>query len=262
MKQLARQGDRWDAAAYDGRHGFVWRLADDILNMLDPRPGERVLDVGSGTGHLTARIANVGASVVGIDSSPEMIERAQAIYPEIDFRCADIRSFVTSQPFDAVFSNATLHWVGEPKLTTFRIREALSPGGRLVAEFGAKGNIRSIMSAAMEALSAIGAPPHNGRNPWYFPGADEFSAVLSETGFSVDQVRTTDRPTELEDGESGMGNWLRVFGRHYLEGLSPEQITKFIRFVEDSLRPTLFEQGRWIADYRRILVSATLPANS
>ena len=262
MKQLARQGDRWDAAAYDGRHGFVWRLADDILNMLDPRPGERVLDVGSGTGHLTARIANVGASVVGIDSSPEMIERAQAIYPEIDFRCADIRSFVTSQPFDAVFSNATLHWVGEPKLTSFRIREALSPGGRLVAEFGAKGNIRSIMSAAMEALNAIGAPPHNGRNPWYFPGADEFSAVLSETGFSVDQVRTTDRPTELEDGESGMGNWLRVFGRHYLEGLSPEQITKFIRFVEDSLRPTLFEQGRWIADYRRILVSATLPANS
>ncbi len=259
MKTVEKAG-AWDAEAYDGRHSFVWKLADHLLAMLAPQPGERILDVGSGTGHLTARIAGAGATVVGIDSSPDMVEEARRHYPDIDFRCADIRTFVTSEPFDAVFSNATLHWVGEPKLTAFRIREALRPGGRFVAEFGAKGNIHSITNAATEALEAVGAPPRNGRNLWYFPDEAEYRTILNKAGFAVDVVRTTDRPTELDDSESGMKNWLTVFGRHYFEDLSPEQASKFIEMVEASLRPTLFQDGRWTADYRRILVAAYRPA--
>ena len=251
----------WDAAAYDGRHGFVWKLADHLLELLDAKQGERVLDVGSGTGHLTAQIAQSGAAALGIDSSQEMVEQARSNYPNIDFRCADIRTFVTSEPFDAAFSNATLHWVGDPKLTAFRIREALNPGGRLVAEFGAKGNIHSIIEASKDALESLGAPPHNGRNPWYFPDSDEYSAVLTNAGLDVEFARTTDRPTELDDGESGLANWLRVMGRHYFEGLTPDQASKFIELVEDRLRPMLFQDGRWVADYRRIVVSAKRPAS-
>lgn len=259
MTDTAESVEAWDAEAYDDKHGFVWRLADHLLEMLDARPDERILDIGSGTGHLTARIAASGASVLGIDSSPEMVYEARRHYPDIDFRCADIRTFVTSEPFDAVFSNATLHWVGDPKLTAFRIREALRPGGRFVAEFGAKGNIGAITTAAKSALESLGAPPHNGRNPWYFPDANEYSAVLRNVGLDVHIARTTDRPTELDDGDSGLRNWLKVFGRHYFEGLGPDQASQFIEMVESSLRPTLFQDGRWVADYRRILVTATRP---
>ena len=256
MTQLKGQSDRWDAAAYVGRHGFVWRLADDVIHLLDPRPGERILDVGSGTGHLTAQIAQAGASVVGIDSSLEMVAKAQQNYPEMDFRCADIRSFVAPELFDAVFSNATLHWVGKPELTAARIREALRPGGRFVAEFGARGNIRSIVEAAQESRAEIGAHQDNHRNPWYFPSADEYREVLHKSGFKVHTVRELDRPTRLEDGESGLENWMRVLGGRLLAGLSDSEATTLIKLVCDRLRPTLFERGSWIADYRRIRVAA------
>ncbi len=259
MTEAIVSAESWDAEAYDDKHGFVWRLADHLLDMLDPKPGERILDFGSGTGHLTARIAKAGSTVLGIDSSPEMVDEARRNYPDIDFRCSDVRTFVTSEPFDAVFSNATLHWVGDPKLTAFRIREALRPGGRFVAEFGAKGNIEAITTAATDALESLGAPPQNGRNPWYFPGDDDYTAVLSNAGLEVKIARTADRPTELDDGDSGLRNWLKVFGRHYFEDLTPEQASEFIGLVEARLKPALFQDGRWVADYRRILVAARRP---
>ena len=254
-----RSHDLWDPDSYDGRHSFVWRLADEVLDMLDPRPGERILDIGCGTGHLTARIRELGAHVVGIDNSQAMIDEARSLYPNLDFECVNAREYVTEEPFDAVFSNATLHWVGEPELTAWRIWAALKPGGRFVAEFGGRGNIGSIVDALIEALREVNAPPDRLRNPWYFPGADEYASVLEDAGFQVETVRHLDRPTHFEGGKQGLANWLKVFASAFLEGLNAEQTREAVDVIENRLRPILFHDGTWVADYKRLRVAARRP---
>src|SRR5690349_15682269 len=118
---------RWDSSLYDQAHSFVWKFGADLLPLLHPKAGERILDVGCGTGHLTSQIAESGATVVGIDSSPEMIEQARAAYPNIEFRIADATTFAVAEPFDAVFSNAALHWVKAAEAAVSRISAALKP---------------------------------------------------------------------------------------------------------------------------------------
>ena len=131
----------WDASTYEGRGTFVWEMAADLMDLLGPVRGERILDVGCGTGHLAARIAGCGADVLGIDASPSMIEHARSNYPELRFDLLDVLDMTFRSEFDAVFSNATLHWVTRPEAAAARVFDALKPGGRLVAELGGKGNI-------------------------------------------------------------------------------------------------------------------------
>src|SRR5262249_12224499 len=142
------------------------------VDQLAPQPGERILDVGCGTGHLTAQIAQSGASVVGLDNSPEMLTAARAAYPGLEFVQADARQFTFAEPFDAVFSNAALHWVREPQRVIRCIREALKPGGRFVAELGGKGNVQTIAHALRAAAEQLGLPL--AESPWYFPGVAEY----------------------------------------------------------------------------------------
>ena len=120
----------WDPGLYDGKHAFVWQYGASLVELLQPQPGERVLDLGCGTGHLTARIAAAGAAVVGIDSDPAMIDQARRGYPDLHFEQQDARSFSFAEPFDAVFSNAVLHWIREPEAVIACVRRALKPGGR------------------------------------------------------------------------------------------------------------------------------------
>ena len=176
---------KWDTGLYDDKHSFVWKYGASLIDLLQPRAGERVLDLGCGTGHLTARIAEAGVEVVGIDSSPEMIAEARRLFPSIAFEVADARDFAFDEPFDAVFSNAVLHWVKPPEEAIACIRRALGPGGRFVAEFGGRGNVAAIVSSldAASARSAWGP----GNTPGITRSIGEYAPLLERAGLEVEQ---------------------------------------------------------------------------
>lgn len=249
------QDSQWNAALYDEKHSFVWKMAAGLLELLAAKPGERILDVGCGTGHLTGKIAASGAAVVGIDLSPEMIQQAREKYPALRFEVMDARQIRLSDSFDAVFSNATLHWVMEPEQAIAGIARVLRPSGRFVAEFGGKGNVRQLMAAIERAWTKLGLPGP-APQPWYYPSVAEYAGLLEKHGLEVTYALLFDRPTPLEDGERGLQNWLGMFGGAFLDKLTAKQREQAIAAVEEQARPTLFHDGHWVMDYRRLRVEA------
>ena len=248
MSRGAR-GDDWDPDRYDGDHAFVYEYGADVLGLLDPSPGERILDLGCGTGHLTARIAEAGATVVGLDTSAEMLETAREAHPELALVRADAHHFAVAEPFDAVFTNAALHWVERPAAVFARVADALGPGGRFVGEFGGHGNVAAIVEAVEAELAARGL---EGENPWYFPTIGAFASELEGHGFEVRHAELFDRPVELDGGEDGLRSWLAMFGDSLLAPVEGEEREAVLDGVEERLRPTQFEDGAWVADYRRL----------
>jgi trans-aconitate methyltransferase len=244
----------WDASLYEERHSFVWKYGADLLPLLAPRAGERILDLGCGTGHLTARIAESGAVVEGLDKSPEMIAQARLNFPELSFREANATSFTMEEPVDAVFSNAALHWVLDADSAVACIARCLRPGGRFVAEFGGKGNVQRILDGIFTVLRRRGLPCSN---PWYFPSAGEYSSLLECHGLEVNHVALFDRPTPLEHPEAGLSEWMRMFGSPFLSALPESEIEELLLQLNEVARPWLFRDGQWFADYRRIRVVAT-----
>lgn len=244
---------RWNTTLYEHKHSFVWEYAEDLLKLLSAQPGERILDLGCGTGQLTEKIALAGAEVLGIDSAASMIEKAIANYPQLQFVVADARNFQVAQPFDAVFSNAVLHWILEPDAAIGCIRQALKPGGRFVAEFGGKGNVQAIATTLASVLDTFGyASPVE---TWYFPSIGDYATRLEQQGFDVTYAVLLDRPTPLE-GDAGMANWIEMFASRFLSQLTGEQQTEVTQAVEQQLKPTLYRDGKWWADYRRIRIVA------
>jgi trans-aconitate methyltransferase len=246
---------KWDAGLYDDKHSFVWKLAAGVLELLDARPGERILDLGCGTGHLTARIAEAGAHAVGVDRSPEMIRRATEKYPSLRFELMDAREIALDGNFDAVFSNATLHWIKEPEQVIAGIKKLLRPNGRFVAEFGGKGNTGELLNAVHHArvrLRLAGPAPH----PWYYPSLAEYVGLLEQHGFEVTYATLFDRPTPLDDGVRGLRNWLEMFGGSFVEGLPEATRESLLTEIERDLRPKLFHNDHWVMDYRRLRIVA------
>lgn len=248
--------DNWDAALYDQRHAFVFDYGKDLLSLLDAHPGEFVLDLGCGTGHLTRAIADTGAHAVGIDSSATMIEQARALYPGITFMVADARTFALPNHFDAIFSNAALHWVPEADQVVERMVQSLKAGGRLVAEMGAKGNVLTITTALREAIWELAGIKAN--TGWYFPSISEYTTVLERHGLEVRLAVLFDRPTKLEQGEQGLRNWLNVFTLSMLQRVPQEVRQQIVTRTEEKARAALFRDGHWIADYRRLRLIARL----
>ncbi|MBV9384931.1 MAG: methyltransferase domain-containing protein [Chroococcidiopsidaceae cyanobacterium CP_BM_ER_R8_30] len=253
---LAMPENQWQSALYESKHSFVWRYGADCLELLLPQQGEYILDVGCGTGQLTQEIAARGVIAIGIDKAPTMIEQARKNYPNLRFEVADATRFHFKEPFDAVFSNATLHWINEPERVIASIWQTLKPGGRFVAEFGGKGNIRAITTAIGKALetNAISA---SFTNPWYFPSIGEYATLLEKQGFSVTHATLFDRLTPLEDGEKGMQNWIEMFADSLLPEMSSNKRISAMQDIENQLRPELYRDGTWFADYKRIRVVAT-----
>ncbi len=246
----------WDAPAYQQSHSYIWRYGADLLDLLDPQPGERVLDLGCGTGHLTAKIAQAGAEAVGVDNSPDMIERARENFPELAFHLADARDMTFDRPFDAVFSNAALHWIKEAGQALDSIACCIKPGGRIVAEMGGKGNIERVVSALRRALATTLGRPRREVDPWYFPTVGQYSHLLEERGFEVSFANHFSRPTPLQEGEEGLRDWIRMFCSNFLAGLEPDVEDRTLTLVEDDLRPDLFDGTRWVVDYRRLRFQA------
>ncbi len=244
----------WDPSLYQAAHSFVWERSADLLDLLDPQPGERILDVGCGTGQLTAKIAESGAQVLGIDNSEEMIGAARSNYPGVRFEVADVRTYQSREPFDAVFSNAALHWVKPPEQAAESISTSLNTGGRFIAEFGGKHNVSAILAAVN---SAFRIPQSAIQNPWYFPSVGEYATLLESVGIEVTHAFHFPRFTPLEGGEDGLRNWLAMFGGAFTESVSKDRLESALPAIESHARPALYKDGQWHADYVRLRIRAT-----
>jgi trans-aconitate methyltransferase len=245
----------WNANLYDDKHSFVWKMAAGVLELLAPKPNEKILDVGCGTGHLTSQIAEAGAEVLGIDRSAEMIRQAKEKHPTLRFEVMDATQINVPETYAAVFSNATLHWIREPERVITGIAKALRPGGRFVAEFGGHGNTAGFMEAMRNSWAKLQLPgpaPH----PWFFPSIAEYSALLERNGFEVTYAILFDRPTPLEDGERGLRNWVDMFGASFMLPLSDAQKSALCEEIENQARPKLFQSDKWVMDYRRLRIVA------
>jgi trans-aconitate methyltransferase len=245
---------RWDPGAY-GRHArFVSDLGQPVLDLLDLQPGERVLDLGCGDGALTLRLLDRGAEVVGVDSSGEMVHQVRAL--GIDARVGDGQrleeALASEAPFDAVFSNAALHWMGDPRAVVRGVHNLLRPGGRFVGEFGGKGNVAAIVTALEEGLARRGI---EASSPWFFPDAPSFTTLLEEASFQVEELVLFPRPTPLP---GDVGGWLRTFAQPFTHLLPSAEREAFLSELVEALAPTLRDQeGRWLADYVRLRFAAT-----
>lgn len=246
---------KWNASLYDDKFAFVSKYGEDLIGWLAPQKGERILDLGCGTGQLASEIAEYGARVTGFDHSPQMIEKAKAAYPQLHFDVKDARDFSYDEPFDAVFSNAALHWIDDQEATIASMYRALRPGGRLVLEMGGKGNVQDIVQAVEEAMWEAGCRERLTGEGWYFPSIGEYTSLLEKGGFRVSTALHFERETLLT-GEGGMEQWLRMFGGFFFRHLAPSEADRIIARAVELLKPGHFRGGSWYADYKRLRIKA------
>lgn len=245
----------WDSKLYDKQHHFVSDYGADVLQWLAPKPGEDILDVGCGTGQLAAQIAESGAEVFGTDASPEMIATAKVNYPEIGFEVVDATKLPYKELFDAIFSNATFHWIENQSALIEGLYRSLKRGGRLVAEFGGKGNVKSITDALTSAAKNLGLTDKVINDFWYFPSISTYTTLLEKQGFEVEQAWLFDRPTKLTD-EDGMLKWINQFATHAFKNLKEDEAEAIKSLAIEILKPRYFRNGEWTADYRRLRIKA------
>jgi SAM-dependent methyltransferase len=242
-----RAEQRWLADRYAENARFVADLGAPLLDMLAPQPGERILDLGCGDGALTERIADAGARVVGVDASADQI--AASCARGLDAHVVDGHSLGFEAEFDAILTNAALHWMTRPDLVAAGMHRALVPGGRVVGEMGGRGNVAIITGELLRALARRGIDGE-AAFPWYFPGPDEYAAKLESAGFRVDSIALIERPTPLPGDITG---WLATFAEAFVLAVPRPMRQEFIDEVREELRPRLVDDaGVWVADYIRL----------
>jgi trans-aconitate methyltransferase len=241
----------WDPERYARNARFVSDLGAPVLELLAPRAGERVLDLGCGDGALTEKLVALGCEVVGVDSSAEQVRGARE--RGLDARVMSGEALTFEGEFDAVFSNAAMHWMRDHDAVLAGVRRALRPGGRFVAEFGGHGCVATIVAALEEALARRGIDGR-GCNPWTFPRDDEYADRLRAAGFRVDSIALIPRPTPLPGDVTG---WLETFAESFTAVLPVAERAGFVEEVRERLRPRLADaEGRWTADYVRLRFAA------
>lgn len=248
----------WNAEGYDRNARFVSDLGSEILRWLAAKPGEHILDLGCGDGALTKKIQDIGANVIGIDQSPDLLEAAIARGIDarpIDAREMDVRELRPDGKFDAVFSNAVLHWIPDADRILTRIRDVLKPGGRFVAEFGGHGNVAAIVTA-MRAVGQMRGGDTDLAGPWFFPTVKEYRGKLEKAGFDVLRCELFARPTPLP---TDMAGWLNTFRKPFFDQFEGAKRGQALSDVVELLRPVLCDKENiWTADYVRIRVEARL----
>ena len=246
---------KWNTTLYDDKHSFVSKYGENVIEWLQPEKGEHILDIGCGTGTLTQKLSESGAIVTGIDASAEMIEKAKTSYPQIEFFVKDATSFSFEEPFDAAFSNATLHWINEQEKALGCIYNSLQPGGRFVFEMGGKHNIESIHQAIKRAMKEAGFQHQLPEASNYFPSVAEQCTLLEKVGFTVTDLSYFKRPTELK-GDDGMKNWIVQFCTFFFKNIPASETAKIIDASVELLQPANYKSGKWYADYVRLRVKA------
>ena len=243
----------WSAETYATHARFVSDLAGPVLEWLAPQAGERVLDLGCGDGVLTAELARRGISVLGIDISDSLLKAAAD--RGVETRHMDGQNLPFDGEFDAVFSNAALHWMSNASAVIEGVFRALKPGGRFVAEFGGHGNVAAV-TTAMRATAWRRGGDAALAGPWFFPSVAVYREMLEERGFRVVRIGLFPRPTPLA---SGMIAWLRVFRRPFFAQFGADEDV-VLSEVEELLAPSLRDaKGNWTADYVRLRVEAVKP---
>ncbi len=244
----------WNPQEYRKSAEFVPKLGEPVLALHEPKAGERSLDLGSGTGILTKKLADMGCSVIGTDASPEMVAAAREL--GVEAFLADAQTLKMDEKFDAIMSNAAIHWMPDHYAVVRRVWNLLKPGGRFAAECGGEGCVRIIREGMKIALIKRGID-YKARNPWKYPELGAFSKILENQGFQVKFIARIDRPTPLP---AGLRGWLEVFSASHTEGFSEAEREAFYKEVEDHCRPPLFDEKKgWTADYVRLRFLAVKP---
>lgn len=242
----------WDPAQYARNARFVADLGSPVVELLAPRPGERILDLGCGDGALTRKLADAGCEVVGVDASAAQVDAARKL--GLDARVASAEELPFHDEFDAVFSNAVLHWIQRADPMIAGVHRSLRTGGRFVAECGGSGCVQKVRRALIQALERRGIDGE-ARVPWYFPTPGDYAARLERAGFRVDSIALIPRPTPLP---GDIIDWLETFAQSFFQGLSGPERQEYLQEVRAVLEPQLRDSGgTWIADYVRLRFAAT-----
>ena len=249
------QKDVWDASLYDEKHSFVSNYGSDLIELLNPKQGEKVLDLGCGTGDLANVLHGLNTDVIGIDYSENMIQQAQDKYPHLPFYVEDATRLTYQNEFDAVFSNATLHWIKTPETVLQGIYQSLKTGGRLIVEFGGAGNVQIITDELIKQIQEAGISFTEEQFPWYFPTIGEYTSLLESIGFHVGYALHFSRPTKLS-GEDGLRNWLEMFSPSLFENVDSDVKNHIFNTTINNLHTQLFYNNSWYADYKRIRIMA------
>lgn len=249
----------WNANLYDQKHAFVSEYGKGLIEWLSPMPGERILDLGCGTGQLASEIQQAGSDVTGIDASSAMIAKAKTAFPALHFETGDASDFHFEEPFDAIFSNAALHWVPDYRAAIQCMFNNLKPGGRLVLEMGGAGNIKQIIRHLRTELTNRNYTEQSKIRLWFFPGIGLYTSALEEAGFRVKLAQHYDRPTQLQSVEHGIEDWLNMFAGAFFSGIPEAEAASIRKQVQEQVRPLLFKDGQWYADYKRLRVMAIRP---
>ena len=255
---MQRRTDPWAANDYEKHFDFVTDYGIEVIGLLSPQRGEKVLDLGCGTGRLTHEIAQRGADVTGVDHDDNMIAAARRNYPALRFDRADGEQPLGNRQYDAVFSNAALHWMTRAASVVQHIAAALHNGGRFVAEMGGAGNIAIIERALDVACRELKLDQIDFTKRWYYPSPGEYCTLLEAHGFEVRELRYFDRPTLLTGGEDGLRNWIRMFVPALINNADQAGVESLFQSVESQTRDELHHSDGWFADYKRLRFSATL----
>jgi trans-aconitate methyltransferase len=250
---------KWNAELYQNNHGFVAEYGKGLLEYVPcGRAGQTILDLGCGTGELTYELSKKSDAVIGIDGSESMIQKAGAMYPQIEFYVMDACKLIWQDYFDVVFSNAVFHWIPDQASLLKSICRALKTDGKLICEFGAHGNVAKIRRSFHNVLKNYG---YEDTYPFYLPETQEYTRLLRQAGFDVELIMDYDRPTALKGYKLGLRNWLKQFFANDLSNFTAGRQVDIFEAVEDSLYSDLWDGKQWIADYRRIrAVAVKLPA--
>lgn len=244
---MTQSPQTWQAERYARNARFVSDLGAPLIDLLAPRPGERILDLGCGDGALTEKLVATGAAVVGVDAGTDMVAAARA--RGLDAHVADAQALAFTAEFDGVFSNAALHWMKRPDDVLAGVARALKPGGRFVAEMGGAGNVAAVIAGLVAALGARGIDAM-ALHPWYFPSDEAYAVKLRAHGFVVDEIRLFPRTTPLP---GRLGDWLDTFGETFLRAVPEAERGALKEAVEAHAARYLRQpDGTWVADYVRL----------
>jgi trans-aconitate methyltransferase len=247
-----QQTTSWNPDSYSKNARFVSELGEPLLKLLEPKPREHILDLGCGDGALTAEILAAGAVVIGVDSSLAQVQAA--CQRGLNALVMNGQQMGFKHGFDAVFSNAALHWMKPPERVIEEVSNLVRPGGRFVGEFGGKGNVETIRSALHAGLRKHGIDPWI-VDPWYNPSLEEYSRLLKQFAFTVEYIQLIPRLTQLP---GDILDWLAIFAQPFMNSLEVSERDNFLREIRNAVEPTLRKSdGTWFADYVRLRFKAS-----
>ena len=244
--------NRWDSNNYTDNFQFVHKYGEGVLELLTAPKGSFVVDLGCGNGALTEKLVEKGYRTLGIDASPQMLEKARELHPELDFRLDDACAFRLEEKADAIFSNAVFHWIVDHDTLVKNVSENLKSGGEFVFEFGGKGCAETVHNAMEQAFSSFGFKYKNNFN---FRSVGEFAPLLEKHGFSVKYAVLYDRLTE-QVSENGLENWINMFLGSAFSGVDDKKKVEIIGKVVEICKPKLYVDGKWFVDYVRLQMKA------